>query len=106
MIPDIKNPEISIFKVIDQSTFDRQVYSLTYSSLYTSHTRHTRQKTKLSLSGSVLSSNPFHISSKSDISKFKMSEIDPNDRLLWRKNLRSNMMEPLLGEQKHVKRIK
>ena len=33
---------------------------------------------------------------KSDISKFKMSEINPNDRFLWRKNLRANnMVQPL-----------
>ena len=32
---------------------------------------------------------------KSDISKFKMSEINPNDRFLWRKNLRTNMVQPL-----------
>ena len=37
----------------------------------------------------------------SDISKFKMSEIDPNDRLLWKKNLRANIVQfPDMGTEK------
>ena len=36
-----------------------------------------------------------------DISKFKMSKIDPNDRLLWKKNLRANMVQsPVMGTEK------
>ena len=39
---------------------------------------------------------------KADISKFGMSEIDPNDRLLWSKNLRPKMVQPpLRGTEAH-----